>query len=343
MAACDLQIFLDRKDATYDPDETITGEVWVQVKEDNFDCARLFLEHRWHRRRSGKTTKGSKEVLVLATDVTWQAGLDYRFPFAIVAPTEPLTYTNEMFKINHYLRVKADPAHPTKPMHIQLSHAPKAEIQFISKIRDSPYKLLRVEPIEISLSELFGDALFYAFLSGIASVFLGFFSSISPTIIFVLVFLFLLGLNNRVYISTFLAELRLEKVNTYRRPKVDVNLEVTETGNILKCQLQIQPKGKAELGSSSLKLIVREEYEKTHYDKEGIVTVTEKDIIYEEKAFGHQSVPNGDGQVRRYELLLQLPGDLPTARGLEIIWQVNVKVILKKWFDWYRSYKLTIS
>ncbi len=346
MTPIDMQISLDRKDATYGPDETITGEVWVQVNEKNFYCARLLLQHHWHSHRSGHSTKRSERALTLATDVTWQAGLDYRFPFAITAPSEPLTHRGEKFKATHFLRVRAKPAFSTKPKawtRSPLSQALKADIPFILKIRERHYKLLRVVPIGITWSDLFGYAPFFAFLSVIISGILGAIVGLSPLVLFILLFLFMLGLKYRVYISTFLAELRLEKANTYRKPKVNVNLEVTGAENVLKCRLQIQPKGKIELGSSSIKLTVREEYEQTYYDKDGVETVTKKDIIYEEKAYGHQSQSKSDGLIRTDELMLQLPDDLPTARGLEIIWQVNVKVTLKKWFDWYRSYTLTIS
>jgi len=106
MSSCDLAVLFDREERTYQPGETISGEVQAKVNED-VSCKALRIELCWQTHGRGNTDSESVDTIV-QPDLAWRSGMTYTYPFSFKAPKKPLTYHGHYLNIDHYVKARVD-------------------------------------------------------------------------------------------------------------------------------------------------------------------------------------------------------------------------------------------
>lgn len=106
MAKCELNVVLDRPDATYAAFEPITGHVEVAVDGD-CRCDGLTLTAQWFTHGRGNETRGDAQKLELFKGA-WQAGELLHYAFELDGLDGPLTYHGHELNIDWRLVVTAD-------------------------------------------------------------------------------------------------------------------------------------------------------------------------------------------------------------------------------------------
>jgi len=120
MSRCDLEVVLDKTDATYRPGERVKGEVRVTVN-DRCDCKKLTLTRQWRTHGRGNTAKGEKEEVQIFSG-PWMPGATLRYLFDVEVPRGPVSYHGHHLNVDWYLKARAD---------IPWAIDPKAETEFL--------------------------------------------------------------------------------------------------------------------------------------------------------------------------------------------------------------------
>ncbi|MFT7638944.1 MAG: sporulation-control protein spo0M, partial [Pirellulaceae bacterium] len=128
MSRCNISISFDNADRVYQPGETISGEISVQVNKDT-NCSGLIVEQFWQTHGRGNTDRGECRTVILDEGM-WQAGEQYHFPFSFATPDGPPTYHGKYLNIDHYIEVRVDVPWAFDPTHRE---------EFILLPGDRPY------------------------------------------------------------------------------------------------------------------------------------------------------------------------------------------------------------
>lgn len=106
MARCDLDVLLDRPQASYQPGEPIAGKVRVRVDAD-CRCNGLRLEMAWGTHGSG-TVEGQSLGVRSIWQGEWRAGQVREYPFELTAPNIPYTYRGHHVNVDWTIEAQAD-------------------------------------------------------------------------------------------------------------------------------------------------------------------------------------------------------------------------------------------
>lgn len=98
MSKCEVWFEFDRANQHFQPDETISGKVYVRANKD-FKCNKIVLLLEWRTHGRGNLDSGGRHEFVVAQNESFTAGEDHAFPFRIAAPTGPLSYHGELINI----------------------------------------------------------------------------------------------------------------------------------------------------------------------------------------------------------------------------------------------------
>jgi len=128
MSRCNISIDFDKPDRVYQPGETISGEISIQVTKDT-QCSGLIVEQFWQTHGRGNTDRGDLHTVILDEGM-WQEGDHYRFPFTFATPNGPPTYRGKYLNIDHYIEVRVDVPWAFDPTHRE---------EFILLPGDRPY------------------------------------------------------------------------------------------------------------------------------------------------------------------------------------------------------------
>src|SRR5688500_5699363 len=106
MSSCELDLRLEKSDATFRPGESIRGEVRVRVDE-RVECRGLMVTVQWTTHGRGNRRQGQAgDFLIFQRE--WLPGRDYTYPFDLRTPPGPATYHGNVLNVDHYLTVRAD-------------------------------------------------------------------------------------------------------------------------------------------------------------------------------------------------------------------------------------------
>lgn len=105
MAKCSLRIELTEPDRVYQPGETVTGIVHVDVDSD-VNCKGLEIKSGWKTNGKGNVSSGQAESITPFVG-TWKTGDQEAYPFELSVADWPPTYHGTYLNIQHAIDARA--------------------------------------------------------------------------------------------------------------------------------------------------------------------------------------------------------------------------------------------
>jgi len=325
MAACELNIELDRPGALYEPGEAIAGTVrvdaWRAVR-----CDGLTVALEWYTHGRGNRDQGSiQRVELLKGEIP--AGTT-RYSFELRATAEPRAYHGELLNVGRRVRAVAD---------VPWALDPKAEVDVVVRQDSAPrFRVASPNQGRPDVTGCFPGFALLAVVSAVAGVVGG---SLGPST--------LLGVGLLGGILSFFGALATFRKWAARRRTGAVKVALRQGGPggyrevadpaALQCEVLLgaSPRG---LDSLRAELVVQERVIKGSGSNRR--TFTERLYSYAAELEGT------DGRRFTAELRLPDPGEVPlpfssTSNHLE--WFVDVVVDIEAWPDWKDRFELEVS
>lgn len=330
MAKCELNVVLDRPNATYAAFEPITGRVEVSVDGD-CRCDGLTLTAQWFTHGRGNQASGDGEKLELFKG-NWTAGDTPHYTFELHGLDGPLTYHGHDLNVDWRLVARAD---------IPWALDPKGERELILVRGDAkPDRLTQlIQPVvrsaDVARAAPFVGACFglvFALpglgvaIGGVVGLAAGELGAVMM-IPFGLIFMAVGGLITFMVLRNSIAARRLGEVDLGVAPST------LQAGQVVRVHLGFRPPKDVTINSIKATLVGKEEVVRG--------SGTNKST-YRHELFREETTLMEQKRLHRLEdvaldAALTLPADAPpsfNAPSNALVWSVNVHIDVEGWPDW---------
>lgn len=336
---CDLEIEFDRRDRRFQPGETVTGTVHVDVSTD-CRCRGLTIARLWATHGMGTPTNGSEERRTLF-EGEWEEG-HYSYPFSIELPNGPVSYRGDLLNVDWYLVAEAD---------IPWSFDPDDERDFVVEPAyhhiDEPYRTGDPECRHHEAAEertvgmqgcgkwLVGGTLLM--FSGMSCTFsIPLFLMMGDSLVNGLWGMGMVGLGGGIFyafyalvLRNWLSERKIGSVD------IDVDDQTVPAGESVTVEVSIPPESDAHINEITVLL---EGKEKVRY-RQGTdtKTATREFCEIEETLCDSIDVHLPDGESAQFDHEIAIPDDAPPsffAYRNKVLWTIRVAIDIEGWPDW---------
>ncbi len=313
MAACNLKIELDEPRKVRMGGDEVTGTVVVRCDKET-NCKGLVISTRWTTHGRGNIDSGTAEE-VTPFQGSWQAGQDYKYPFALKCATWPPTYFGTYLNVSHVVEARAK---------IAWAIDPKATAEFPVVATASPANLTPQRKVQQGGLGIFALVIFAI----VALIFLAFFWWLIP--------IALIGIAVYWFFKSFLPKQLTGSIKTELEPRR------VRAGEPVRGNLSFTPQRNVSINSvnftfSGIENCVSGSGSNRKSHKNDLL----KQVV---ELTGPQRLTSGQRQSFDFEI--QVPPNAAPSMKLtdnQIQWSVLLRIDIPRWPDWTETIELIVE
>ena len=334
---CDLEVELKDRNQTYNPGDTVSGTVHVEVSKDcRCDALNLSLEWFTHGRGNARSEIVDLQSLFQGD---WTAGEHHAYDFETTVPPGPYTYHGNYLNVDWRVKAHADipwALDPTAERELTLEPTGTEET-FRPGEEHKAETVLAATDNDQTIS--WSDALIgsISLISGLGLIaFLRSTDQFLGALLLAVPFIGVGGLFVYLSVRNYFAEQRLGDV--------DVHLDPGDAspGETVRCRVEMEPPSTVTLNEVTVRLHGHEKVVSGSGTNETTYTHTVHD---EETTISRSKQATIRSGRRTFRTSLALPSSAPFsfyARDNQMRWDVEVHVDVPNWPDWVHTDLVTV-
>lgn len=321
MAKCELTIELDDPERTRIAGEPIKGTVVVRA-EQSVNCKGLDVACVWATHGRGNIQRGEIDGKTLFSG-SWDAGLEYRYPFELNTAAWPPTYYGTFLNVSQLVEARAK---------LPWSFDPTTSVEFPVVATTSPEDLAPVDNKRAGSSSIIGWVIAIILLI----VFIPLLIMALGMLMVILVPIALIGGGLFWFFRVFLPSRVTGPV------ECDVKPLRVAAGESLACSLKFAPPRDLKINGIQFKVTAKEKC----VSGSGSNRSTHVHTVLE--TF-HTLAKEGQlpyGMPQSFDFKFPLPENAPPSLKFtdnELIWEGEMRIDIPSWPDWTKTFKLTVT